>query len=262
MAETLAIMPTYLRLPDDLTITKRCIDTLLETADAQVYVYDDGSPNHALVQGLQEHVDEWGPRIAMHTSPANRGFAATVNQGLRVARESGMNALLVNSDMFFYKNDWLKHMEINPAAVVGGLLLYPTGLVQHAGVYFSMITRRFDHIFRMAPHTLAQVREPRFCPVTGALMLIKHETLQKIGVLDENYKFGYEDIDYCHMVFQAGMKVAYEPKAEAVHHESWTAGTDLSTKHKEWMRNGLAFLHEKHRGKDFSDYVPTLIWDD
>ena len=93
-------------------------------------------------------------------------------------------------------------------------------------------------------------------------MLIKHDTLKKIGVLDENFRFGYEDVDYCHMVFKAGMKCAYEPQAEVVHHESWFAANP-DKKHREWMQNGWAYLHEKHRGHGFADYVPTLIgWDE
>ena len=78
---------------------------------------------------------------------------------------------------------------------MGPLLLYTNGLVQHAGVYFSVITRRFDHRYRLAPRALAQVQKGITCPVTGALQYIRYETIKKIGIYDENFKMGYEDID-------------------------------------------------------------------
>ena len=260
LADTLAIIPAYIRDENDLAITTGAIRSLLKTCDADLLVVNDGSPFRLGRIALDELAEDLG--FAHRVSAENQGFAMSVNVGLRLARAGGQHALLVNSDMFFLDNGWLGHLHANDADVVGGLLLYPNGLVQHAGVFYSIINRRFDHIYRLAPHTLKQVRQPRICPVTGALMLIKRHTLEQIGVLDENFRFGYEDIDFCHMVFQDGMRCAYEPQAEAVHHESWTA-RDPDEKHRKWMQDGWAYLHEKHRGLTFSDYIPTMIgWDD
>ena len=259
-ADTLAILPAYVRNQNDLAVTTGAIRTLRKTCDADLIVVNDGSPFRLARAALDDLAEELG--FVHRVSAENQGFSYSVNVGLRVAKGGGQNALLVNSDIFFLDNGWLDHLRANDADVVGALLLYPNGLVQHAGIFYSIINRRFDHIYRLAPHSLKQVKAPRICPVTGALMLIKHPTLIDIGVLDENFRFGYEDIDYCHMVFQAGLRCAYEPLAEAVHHESWTAH-DPDDKHRQWMQDGWAYLHEKHRGHAFSSYVPTLIgWDD
>lgn len=260
VAKTLAIMPTYIRGDRDLTMTENAIRALRKTCDADLLVVSDGSPYKKGAERIDELSFEVG--LTHKVSAENQGFATSVNAGLRMARGLNQHALLVNSDMFFLDNGWLGALEANEADVVGGLLVYPSGLVQHAGIFFSVINRRFDHIYRMAPKSLAQVKQPRICPVTGAMMLIKHRTLMEIGVLDENFRFGYEDVDYCHMTFQNRMKCAYEPTAEAVHHESWFSSKP-SKKHQEWMQNGWSYLHEKHRGRGFAEYVPTLIgWDD
>jgi GT2 family glycosyltransferase len=103
---------------------------------------------------------------------------------------------------------------------------------------------------------------PRICPVTGALMLIRYETIKKIGIFDENFKMGFEDVDYCHMVFQAGMKCAYEPRAEAVHHESLFRRNNPSERLQKRSEESWQYLHEKHKGMGFADYVPTMIWDE
>ena len=261
MADTLAIIPTYLRHREDLILSEHAVRSLRATSDADVLVVDDGSPQIELARGLEGICQQVGAEFT--SQPENKGFAASVNVGLRRARKSGRHALLANADLQFWDNDWLDHLRANPADVVGGLLLYPNWLVQHAGIYFSVITRKFDHIFRLAPSTLAQVHEPRICPVTGALQLIKHETIKKVGVYDENYRLGHEDVDYCHMVFQAGLTCAYEPKAAVIHHESAIRTNQGSPdkKHMQWMDDGWIYFHEKHKGRDFGEFTPTLIWE-
>lgn len=259
--KTLAIMPTYLRTEDDLKLTAQAIRTLKATSDATLLVVDDGSPEREIVEGVADVCEE--ERCWFLPKDENEGFSATVNVGLKHALESGHDALLVNADMEFINNDWLSVMERNPADVVGALLLYPNLLVQHAGIYYSVIMRWFDHRYKMAPRTLAQVAEPQICPVTGALQLIKHDTLERVGLYDEGYRLGYEDVDYCHMVFKAGMVCAYEPRAQALHHEGMFRMKSPSKKHQEWMEQSWHHLHEKHAGHDFSTYTPTMLdWPD
>ena len=263
MADTLAIIPTYLRTEQDMAYTFHAVKSLLATSNADLLVVDDGSPNRDLVDQLGQLVEDVGADFSL--SPDNQGFARSVNVGIREARRTERHALLVNADIQFWENDWLDHMRANPADVVGGLLIYPNGLIQHAGIFFSVITRKFGHILWMAPGTLEQAKQPRFCPVTGALQLIKHETIKKIGVYDENFRLGYEDVDYCHMVFQAGMKCAVEPQAIAVHHESAfriVINGKSDPKHVKWMEDGWIYFHEKHRGRDFGEYTPTLLWEE
>jgi GT2 family glycosyltransferase len=263
-SNTLAIMPTYMGKESELEMTKKAIKTLLGTCDADLMVIDDGSPNRELVNALLcWEALENQTRFELRIKHENEGFSKTVNVGMRTALQRGQNALLVNADVEFFRDDWLKAMEGNQADVVGALLLFPNGLVQHAGVYFSVITRAPDHIYRMAPRTLAQVHEPRICPVTGALMLIKHATMEKIGVFDEGFGMGFEDVDYCYTAFREGLTCAYEPSAQAIHHESvfrhaWPNDKRLA----ERWRKSFEYLHEKHKGWEFSDFVPTMLWDE
>jgi GT2 family glycosyltransferase len=259
-SDTLAVMPTFVRSRDDLDITMNAIESLHATSDAEILVVDDCSPNEKLREELADFVA--GQSLSINLKARNEGFSKTVNYGLRQALERGQHGLLVNADIQFFNNRWLDIMRSNDADVVGALLLYPNGLVQHAGIFFSVITRIFDHIHRMAPSTLDLVDRPRICPVTGALQLIKHRTLETIGLYDENFKMGWEDVDYCHMVFKAGMKCAYEPRAIAIHYESLFRNRDPPRHIQEWTTQSLEYLYEKHKGHGFSEYVPSMIWPD
>lgn len=259
-AKTLAVMPTYMGTEADLEMTKKAIKTLKGTADVDLLVVDDASPAPNLVGDLVGYQAE--VTFEIRAKVENEGFSKTVNVGMEIARERGQNALLVNADVAFFNDDWLGYMEGNDADVVGALLLFANGLVQHAGIFYSVINRRPDHIFRMAPRNLAAVNEPRICPVTGALMLVKHATMEKIGLFDENFGMGFEDVDYCYTAFRNGLTCAYEPRAQAIHHESVFRHQYPNDKRQsERWRKSFEYLHEKHKGWEFSDVVPTLLWD-
>jgi len=49
--------------------------------------------------------------------------------------------------------------------------------------------------------------------VSGAAMLLKVETIKKVGMLDESYSFGFEDVDYCLKAKKDGVKIIYIPNA-------------------------------------------------
>jgi GT2 family glycosyltransferase len=254
-------MPTYMTSKDHLEYTLRAIKSLKATADVDLLVIDDGSTFGVdVLLALSE--GPAGIKFDCFAKHKNEGFAASVNHGLRRARREGRDALLVNADLEFINNGWLQALQGTEGDVVSGMLLYPNGLVQHAGVYFSVIARKFDHMWRLSPRTLAQVQVPQICPVTGALQLIRHSTLERVGVYDENFKLGFEDIDYCHEVFKAGLKCVYQPACQVMHHES-VFRKPSSEEHEAWWAESWEYMNTKHAGLDFSQFVPTMLeWPD
>jgi GT2 family glycosyltransferase len=223
---SLAIVPTYLRTEQDLEVLLRCLASLSATApELELLVVDDCSPNAGLVDQLALIVPELGGELVR--KPENTGFSATVNVGLRRALEWGQDALLVNADLEFTTPGWWPAMhertdsQGRPAAVVGAFLTYPNGLIQHAGVTFSLLERKFVHRYRFGPAALPEAHRPTQCPVTGALQLIRHATLTAVGLYDEGFRMGLEDVDYCLRTFDAGLECIYEPRARAVHAESF-----------------------------------------
>jgi GT2 family glycosyltransferase len=252
----LGIMPEYVSDKRQEVLTLKAIDSYLKTTPGTAYlhVYDDASPRRRKMEGLVEgRGAEWFGGLD------NRGFAYTVNEGLEKALAHGYDALLVNADLEFFQPDWLETMLETDADIVGAKLLYPNHLIQHAGVYYSAYSRLFSHIGRFAPENTPEFGVERECPVTGALMLIRHPVLKKIGLLDEDFPFAFEDIDYCLRAMQAGLKVKYQPKAVAIHHESSFRGAEPSEKHKKWMQQGWDHLQTKHAGLDIASLVPTLL---
>jgi GT2 family glycosyltransferase len=223
-----AVVPTYVRTAEDLDVLLRCLVSLRETAPrADVLVVDDASPATELVDMIAVIAGEL--EIELVRRPVNGGFARTVNVGLQRALDEGRDAVLVNADIEFHRSPWLEPMLERadttgaPAAVVGARLLYPNGLLQHAGLHYSTLHRFWGPRLAYGAGDLAEALVPSRCPVTGALQLIRHECLEAVGLYDERFRMGWEDVDYCLRVdvrvLLRGRRLMVAPRISIVQHD-------------------------------------------
>jgi GT2 family glycosyltransferase len=260
---TLCIIPAFVRNDGELEVLLRCLVSLRATApEAEVLVVDDASPADELIAGLRVACEELA--IGLVEQEDNSGFSATVNVGLEYALATGRDAVLVNADIEFIERGWLERMLARtdtagrPAAVVGARLLYPNGLIQHAGIFLSPLHRAWLHRFHYGPADLPEALVPTRCPVTGALQLIRHQTLERVGLYDVGYKMSFEDVDYCLRVFDAGLDCIFEPTVVAKHHESFFRGK-ADGKIAKWTRDSTARMLSRWGATDLSQWVPEVL---
>lgn len=259
----LGIIPSYVRSTADVEVFADAMKAVRRTEpDLDVLVVDDGSPQKELVTAVESLGSAYGFELVAKDS--NEGFSATVNVGLRRCLEEERDAVLINADLEPMHSGWLEHFQTTrcihsdrPASVVGALLVYPQGgLVQHAGIYFSNLTRTFDHLWKYAPMSLPAAQKPKMCPVTGAFQFIRHEALTAVGIYDPEFFMGWEDVDYCLRVFKSGRECVYNPRVRGWHHESMFRGRP-SPKIADWQLRSYLYLAEKYRGQSFAGMVPT-----
>lgn len=243
-------------------MTLRMLESLRATEPAAgVLVIDDGSPAPSLVDEIEDAKSRL--HFDLDRKAENEGFSRTVNVGLRRALDEGRDAVLANADMVFTDDGWLQALtqqqrrDGRPAEVVGALLLYPTDLIQHAGIFFSLLHRCFEHIYKYAPYNLPEAQKARACPVTGALQFIRHATLVEVGVYDEEFRLGWEDVDYCIRTFLAGGECVYTPDARAYHLESLFRGRP-SPKVADWQSRSWLYFVEKYKRQSFAQFVPSV----
>ncbi len=260
---TLCIVPAYLRTAEQLDVLLKCLVSLQATApDAQVLVVDDGSPVAELAAQAELACEQLG--IGFVANDENSGFSKTVNVGLELAHAMGHDAVLVNADIEFPAAGWLDRMrertdtEGRPAAVVGARLLYPNGLIQHAGVIFSLLNRDWLHRYRFGPGNLPEALKTTRCIVTAALQFIRWETLDQIGIYDEGYRLCFEDVDYCLRVFKAGLECIYEPSVVAMHHESFFR-RNATPEIDRWTKESTARMRALWGAEDLSRWVPETL---
>lgn len=260
----LAIIPTFLREPGDVKLLRDTVESLHKTApgELEILVIDDGSPAETLVDSVEAST----MGVEVLRKEANTGFSRTVNFGLRRALREGRNAILVNADIEVLSPGWVGVMEqqrglVNPfsrAAVVGGLLMFPSGLIQHGGIYFSLLTRTFDHYYKYGPWNLPEAMQAATRPVTGALQFIRHECLTNVGLYDESFRMGWEDVDYNLRVLLSGRECVYQPAVRAFHHEGMFRFRKGDKKLQHWERESFMRLMEKYKTTSFAELVPTL----
>jgi hypothetical protein len=109
-------------------------------------------------------------------------------------------------------------------AIVGAKLLYPDDSVQHAGVVFNQKGKVY-HLYRYFHRDHPAVNKTReFQVVTAACLLIRTAVFLQVGLFDENFRNGFEDVDLCLRVRQQGYRILYNPDCVVYHLESRTPG--------------------------------------
>jgi O-antigen biosynthesis protein len=250
----LVVIPNYMSSEGDLQILGDCVASIRRTVGDQVdiLIIDDRSPLSYLVDVFEEQFGQFGFELVRKDE--NEGFSRTVNVGLNRAILQGRDAVLMNADMEMLTPNWVARCQRAGAGLVGALLLYPNGLVQHAGLYFSPIANMFEHRLRYAPANLRETRTKLVCPVTGAFQYITFDTLSKVGPYDAEFRMGFEDVDYCLRVFAAGLECLYEPAVSAIHHESLFRSRP-DEKVMRWQADSLNHLREKWAGVPLADFA-------
>ena len=223
-------------------LVKHCVHSFINTVHElpyEIIVVDDGSP-----AAIQEELARWAAPLQVQfiAKPHNNGFSHTVNVGIQHAK--GQYILLVNNDVIFHEPGWLHHMvaTMNSDAaigIVGARLLYPDMTIQHGGV-IPTAKGHFDHRYRRqsADYEPALAVEDMNA-VTGALMLIRKQLLDQIGLLSEEFFIAFEDVDLCYRAKMHGFRVVYCGTASAIHAEGYTRGTTKANKNPYWRQKEM-----------------------
>ena len=146
------------------------------------------------------------------------------NQG--VDATDGDYLMFLNDDIEIVQRDWLEalleHAQRPEVGVVGALLLYPNGSVQHAGVFLGAGNGR--HAFRFSPadepgYFGLALTQRNVIAVTGACMLVRRSLFEALGRFDEAHSVINNDLDFCLRAHQAGKLTVFTPHATLIHHE-------------------------------------------
>ncbi len=256
MQRPLIVIPSFANRADHLQVLEVCLKTIRTTADADILIVDDCSELPAAKVVLPKLAEKYGAELVIQEE--NGGFSRAVNVGMRRAHEERRAVVLCNQDIQFVSVGWLAHAMLDPAPVVGARLLFPSMLIQHGGVYFSVLHQYFDHTFRLAPFNLPEANVRSICPVTAALMIIKPEAMDAVGYYDEAFRLNLEDIEYCLRVFEAGLECAYNPNVVAIHHEGLVRQKSSSPKMQQWMSESTELFAKKVSHMNLNRYVHPI----
>jgi GT2 family glycosyltransferase len=211
-----------------------CLRGLREKTDyphCELIVMDNGSTAPDAVRLLQQIADE--PRTTVLHRPGPFNFSALSNEGARASNAPVL--LFINNDIAMLDSGWLKAMVRwaikRDIGVVGAKLIFPTGVIQHAGVVLGMGAIA-GHVYLRSPvgHRgyLSELAVPReVTAVTAACIAIERSKFEAVGGFDaENLPVDLNDMDLCLRVGEHGWTNLWTPQATLIHHQSGTRGID------------------------------------
>ena len=253
-------------------LTLACLASIQEQAPellASTVVVDNASED-----GTLEAVAEQFPEVRTVARERNIGFAAGANAGIRALDTEVVcllnpDAVLLDSSMA----SAARYLAENPnVGVLGGKILNGDGTGQasarafpgHLNALFnrhSLATRflprnRFSSGYLMTGWDHNDTRPVDW--VSGALMFIHRRAIERVGLLDANYFFSIEDVDYCKRVHDAGLEVHYFP-GTAIRHRVGGSSRKAVYRAMAAHHSGMWRYYRRHlRGNRFVDAATAV----
>ena len=226
-----------------------CLESLRREADGmvlEVFVVDNGSSDGTSARVRSQH-----PWVQLHDTGCNLGFSAGNNVALPLCR--GRLVMLLNPDTIVQPGalrTLCDALQQHPqAGAVGPMLCLADGSIQpesarhlpRPGNLLPWLLLLDKVAARLGLSALPEpnVQDPqapqghwfdRFnllgwqrgtgCAVQslcGACILMRHEVLQQVGLLDDASPMYLDDIDYCRRILNAGWQIRYVAQARVTH---------------------------------------------
>jgi len=213
----------------------------------------DGSPE--MVEGQFSHV-------RLIRNGQNLGFAKANNIGIR--ESTGRYVALINSDIKVLGNcldplaNYLdKHPDVGN---VGPRILNRDMTLQSSCRKFPNLWNNFceaSGLFRLFPgSSFFSTEHMLYSPhdkvvdvdvLVGCFWMVRRETLDRIGLLDEDFFIYAEDVDWCRRCGRAGWRITFFPGVEAIHYRAASSANDPVRFAVEQQRAVLYYWAKHHR---------------
>jgi hypothetical protein len=242
-----------------LAILRECLASVfanLGSLGAEVFVVDNASSD-----GSPDMVAREFPQAILIRNRENRGFAAANNQAL--ARATGRYVLLLNSDTVVLGEALVRSVaymdERQDVGVMTCRVLNMDGTLQRTSTQYPSLLNLaltasgltnlpgafFDRYHR---RRWDRSDERDIDVVPGCFMLVRHEAIRRVGVLDEGFHFFGEDADWSKRFRDAGWKLRHAPVGEIKHHGAASISR-LRPERDVMLAKALVRLHRKHGGR-------------
>jgi GT2 family glycosyltransferase len=241
------IIPTR----DKPKLLRACIESIRENTNYSNYelIIVDNSSIEAETKDLLAQYESDGVLILQYPDvfnyPAICNFAAT--------KATGEYLCFLNNDTEVVSKKWLssmvEHASRNSTGLVGAVLSYPNGSIQHTGIALGY-TGIAGHPYRgeskdeCVPESCFQVSA-----VTFACAMISTRKFWEIGALDESFPSGFNDVDVSIRSSNNDYNNIVCVKAVLIHREAQTRPKSLSVSGFSRAVTDVIGILRKHRSR-------------
>lgn len=207
------------------------------------------------------------PNVILVENKFNAGFSAANNQAFAMAR--GEYILMLNPDASFIDSSFYNAFDYlrsrNENILLGPRILNPNKSFQSSAWKFPNAAQHFlEAIFLNRfvdlisyPNTQTAQEPMKVDFISGAAILAKKETIQKLGGLDTDL-FWMDDTDLCYRNQLQGGETIYFPQWQIIHHIGQSSAKNLRIVISNQIISKLKF-YQKHK-RYFSFFLSLLIF--
>lgn len=221
-------------MKDKWYLTEQCVYSILKNTKYQNFMITiiNNRSEEKLTYEWFKDVKKKDKRIRILEADFEFNWSKLQNFGIDNSEAEAF--IFLNNDTVIIDENWLNVLVENAlrdeVGVVGPLLCYEDGTIQHAGVVVGL-QGYADHIFKgMQPiHANINYVSPmvsrNVLAVTGACMAISRSTIEKIGNFNEDFIICGSDVEICLRAFENGLRNIYMPNTKLIHLESKSRDT-------------------------------------
>ncbi len=242
----------------------------LKNTNAEVFVVDNNS-----VDGSVALIKEKFPQVKLIVNSQNTGFSVANNQAIKIS--SGKYVLLLNPDTVVQEDTFEKtiaFMDSHPDAGGLGIKMLDglgnflpeskRGLPTPAVAFYKIfgLAKLFPGSKKFGQYHLTYLDKDRTHQVdilSGAFMLMRRETLDKVGLLDETFFMYGEDIDLSYRITQGGYKNYYFAQSSIIHYKGESTKKS-SVNYVLVFYKAMAIFAKKHFSKSHARTFHFLIY--
>ena len=210
--------------------------------------------DNASTDGSVEFVRSRFPWVKILQNPANLGFGAAINRGIREA--TGTYILFLNNDLYLEKNcleELVRPLDDEAVgAVIPKILFFERrGHINSFGVEVNYLGLAWPKYIE-EPDSVANEPEETPC---GGIFMARKDLLEEVGAFDEDLFLYHEDNDLSWRIRLAGYKLIVNPSARLYHKYHFSKNTDKFY-HSE--KNRLHLLLKNYEAKTLFLILPAL----